>query len=336
MMPLRYSVCLGSTLFCALGCVMGGTAVLVPLLYVLGGCVWFDTLGAPSAASPTRAGTGTYWVVLAALLHLAMLVLFLWTLGHGTLSGGWCFAAAVAVGMHSGLMGIVPAHELIHRRHRWLRALGVMALLPLGYAHFYVEHVHGHHRWVGTPRDPATARRGESLYAFILRTVPGQWKSAFRLEQEQQRKKGRRPAFNRILWFAGIQLAGFAGLWLWLGTLYTLCFLLQALVAIFLLEYVNYIEHYGLERQSGQKVEACHSWQTNTAFTRQALFELGRHADHHLRASRPFPQLESHAHAPELPGGYFRMFWVALVPGLWRKQVDPLLPKPIQNIKQTQ
>lgn len=333
---MRYSLCLGSTLFCALGCIVGGAATLVPLVYILLLCVWFDTLGTPSAASPEKAGKGTFWVVLAALLHLAMLVLFVCSLWQGTLVGVWGVAAAVAVGIHSGLMGIVPAHELIHRSQAPLQALGIAALLPIGYAHFFVEHIHGHHRWVGTPRDPATARKGESLYAFMLRTIPGQLKSAFSFEQQRLKRSQHTWMRNRVLAFLLLQTGGLVVLLFILGFWMTLVYLTQAAVAIFLLEYVNYIEHYGLVRAEGDRVQARHSWQTNAAFTRRALFELGRHADHHLRASRPFPQLESHAHAPELPGGYFRMFWVALVPHLWRKRVDHLVPPPSQGILQTQ
>ncbi len=46
----------------------------------------------------------------------------------------------------------------------------------------YTEHLRGHHVRVGTPDDPATARFGEAYEPFFRRTVPAQFRSAWRLE----------------------------------------------------------------------------------------------------------------------------------------------------------
>lgn len=81
-------------------------------------------------------------------------------------------------------------------------------------------------------------------------------------------------------------------------------FLLQALIAIRLLEAVNYFEHWGLERPT-RRVRTIDSWDTDSWFTLYTLVGLSRHADHHAHASRPFQQLRYFEESPKLPYGYF-------------------------------
>ena len=81
-------------------------------------------------------------------------------------------------------------------------------------------------------------------------------------------------------------------------------FLLQALIAIRLLEAVNYFEHWGLARTT-RRVRTVDSWDTDSWFTLYTLVGLSRHADHHAHASRPFQQLRYFEDSPKLPYGYF-------------------------------
>src|SRR5262249_29469806 len=92
------------------------------------------------------------------------------------------FAAMIVVGSASAYSGIVVAHELIHRPRTMPRTFGRLILATVLYEHFYTEHIRGHHVRVGTREDPATARFGESFHRFYLRTVPAQFRSAWRLE----------------------------------------------------------------------------------------------------------------------------------------------------------
>jgi hypothetical protein len=80
-------------------------------------------------------------------------------------------------------------------------------------------------------------------------------------------------------------------------------FLLQAFLAIRLLEVVNYFEHWGLQRKS-QRVRPQDSWDTHSRFTYYGLTGLSRHADHHAYPSRPYQQLRVWEEAPILPTGY--------------------------------
>ena len=51
------------------------------------------------------------------------------------------------------------------------------------YSHFFIEHIKGHHKHVGTPLDPATAKLGEALYPFVWRSFIGSYKSVWDYEK---------------------------------------------------------------------------------------------------------------------------------------------------------
>jgi len=184
------------------------------------------------------------------------------------------------------------------------------------YEHFYTEHVRGHHVRVGTPADPATARFGETFARFYLRTVPAQFRSAWRLETKRLGDEDMGLLDPRLLrsrvvhglvaeWalaFAILAVAGSAAF---------VVFLLQALFASRALEVVNYFEHWGLLRASS-RVRPVDSWDTHSRFTYYALTGLTRHADHHAHAARPYQQLRVHEDAPVLPRGYIALFPLVL------------------------
>jgi alkane 1-monooxygenase len=106
---------------------------------------------------------------------------------------------------------------------------------------------------------------------------------------------------------------GWAGVW---------PFLLAALIGILLLETVNYIEHYGLQRRlqdNGRYERAMpqHSWNSDHVLGRLLLFELSRHSDHHYMASRKYQILRHHGESPQLPTGYPGSMILAMLPPLW-------------------
>lgn len=58
------------------------------------------------------------------------------------------------------------------------------------YGHFCIEHVHGHHIHVGTPRDPVSAREGESFYRFYPRALLGSLVSASGIVRRRLERRG--------------------------------------------------------------------------------------------------------------------------------------------------
>jgi alkane 1-monooxygenase len=93
-------------------------------------------------------------------------------------------------------------------------------------------------------------------------------------------------------------------------------------MGILLLETVNYIEHYGLQRKATgpghyERAQPAHSWNSDHVIGRIFLFELSRHSDHHYIASRKYQLLRHHDDAPQMPTGYPGMMILALLPPAW-------------------
>ncbi len=219
------------------------------------------------------------------------------------------FVGLALVGINSGYSGFVVAHELIHRASSSMQQLGRLMLVSVLYEHFYTEHVRGHHARVGTGEDPATARFGEWSGEFFLRTVPAQFRSAWRLEAKRLGDADMpwwdpRLVRSRVVHGLALEWGIALAILVALGPGAFAIFVLQAFVAIRLLEAVNYFEHWGLARTS-RRVRTIDSWDTDSWFTLYTLVGLSRHADHHAYASRPFQQLRYFEESPKLPYGYF-------------------------------
>jgi alkane 1-monooxygenase len=222
---------------------------------------------------------------------------------------------AVAVGLYTGGLGITVAHELCHKKEKLPRFIADLVLASVCYQHFAIEHVRGHHFQVATIEDPASSRKNESAYPFLLRTISGTFRHALQLD-----KSGVMKGIGLALIFAGsafvfdVKAGAF--------------FIIQSMVAIVLLELVNYVEHYGLSRkklENGryEKVLPIHSWNSAHKFSNLMLFNLQRHSDHHASAHLPYTVLKHQETAPQLPTGYPGMIMLALVPPLWFKVMNP-------------
>lgn len=236
---------------------------------------------------------------------------------------------AIIIGEYGGFVGIVTAHELMHRRSEAKRQLAFLLMALEAYSFFCIEHVHGHHRRVATPDDPATARAGQSLYAFLPRTIFGSFRSAWVLERERLARKDLSfwSIHNRLLRWKFFTVAFILAIVILLGPMSLLLFGIQALFAIFALETINYIEHYGLLRArradgSYESVRPTHSWNSNHILTNVSLFNLGRHSDHHHQSSRAYYTLRHYDEAPQLPYGYSAMVILAMFPPLWFRVMD--------------
>lgn len=248
----------------------------------------------------------------------------------------------ISLGLVLGSNGINVAHELGHRTHRWAHFSAWSLLLPNGYLHFFVEHNYGHHRWVATKHDPATARLNENVYAFWWRSIRDSYLSAWRIQHQQLQKKQQLfwSRKNLMLWFTISQLIYLFSLWTLLPGLAALGITLAGLVGLSLLEVINYIEHYGLLRQPitpgrFERMRACHSWNADYLAGRIMLYELTLHSDHHYLARKPYQTLESHEDAPILPFGYPAAMLCSLIPPLWFQTINPRVPRQIHPSSST-
>ncbi len=237
---------------------------------------------------------------------------------------------ALSLGVIAGGIGITVAHELMHKPKKLDQTLSKVLLSLVCYGHFFIEHIRGHHVNVATPKDPATARMDESLYRFLPRTLVGSFKSAWALEQKRLRHKGLSLwcRQNQFYWIIGAPVVISLVLLLLFNIKAVMFYWLQSIVAILMLEIVNYVEHYGLAREklaNGQyeRVSPKHSWNANHWLTNSLLFHLQRHSDHHTHTTRPYQVLRHLKESPQLPVGYPGMILLALLPPLWFKMMNP-------------
>ena len=292
-----------------------------------------DRSNPPDAVMPELDADPYYRVIawmMVPLLWIAF-VFAAWFVARHTLPWHGVLAVTIATGVVGGFC-INIGHELGHKRGAFERWLAKLVLAPTGYGHFHVEHNRGHHRDVATPDDPASSRMGESIYAFVVREIPGAWRRAWRLERERMQGLGRSrfSLHNDIVQTSLITLALWTTLIAWLG-IGVLPFLIAASFwANFQLTSANYIEHYGIARKRlpNGRYEPCkpeHSWNSNHLVSNWALFHLQRHSDHHANATRRYQCLRHFDEAPQLPTGYFGMFLLSYVPPLWFRVMDPRL-----------
>jgi alkane 1-monooxygenase len=283
--------------------------VAIPFVAALVAAIALDASAGPRRAAP-RAGPrwafdGVLYAAAALqLANVAGLALAAARMGAVDLATG-----ILLVGTSSGYSAIVVAHELVHRPERHFRALGRVLLGTVLYDHFATEHVRGHHKRVGTAEDPATARYGERLWPFVVRAVPGQLASAWRLESRrlgdpQMRLADPRQRANRVLHGLLLEWSALGLATALLGPVAGLALGLQAMLAILLLETVNYVEHWGI-RRAGARPTTVDAWDAESWFTYYTLVGLSRHADHHANAARPWHALRHFDESPKMPWGYW-------------------------------
>lgn len=317
-----YQIALGLPLVVSYG--------LMPLLdYLIGE----DENNPPEAAVPRLEEDRYYrWLTWATVpLHFVALIGCAWWVGTHALAWWAVLLFAYVAGADSGL-GINTGHELGHKRTLIEQWLARLVLAVPAYGHFTVEHGRGHHRFVSTPEDHASARMGESIYRFALRELPGGIRRAWQLEAQRLalEKRSAWSVHNTMLQSYAVTALLQLGLIVAFGWVMLPFLAVHNMVAWWQLTSANYVEHYGLlrERMANGKYEVPlphHSWNTNHLITNLALFHLQRHSDHHAYPSRRYQSLRHFEDLPQLPSGYFGMFTLAYFPALWFKVMDPRL-----------
>ena len=288
---------MGSTIYLALG--------LYPIL---------DYISGTSSEVPSFNSRRPFDVIVhihGFLVPVVILVLF-WKILTSPVDS-FFILGVISVGFSSGASGIITAHELGHRKPKsfswWLARLD---LLCVNYLHFTVEHNHTHHKHWARPIDPTSAPIGRNVYFHFLRTIPLQIKGAYKA----------RPKDVRISFL--VEAVLLMSLFL-ISEIILLAFIGQAVIAVFLLEFVNYLQHYGLSRGMDERANASHAWESRHRWSRWTLMELPLHPSHHLKSSTPYQDLSVHDESPQLPNGYYIMFWTALIPPLFHRRMKKAL-----------
>lgn len=287
----------------------------------------------PPEAAVARLEADRYYRILTYLtvpVHYASLIVSAWWVATQPMAWWEVVMLALSLGIVNGL-ALNTGHELGHKKAAFERWMAKIVLAVVGYGHFFIEHNKGHHRDVATPEDPATSRMGEGIYKFSLREIPGAFKRAWNLEKVRLERvgKGVWSLDNEIIPPLLITVALYTSLLLVFGPDPKLLVFLPIQMAFgwWQLTSANYIEHYGLLREKMadgryERAQPRHSWNSNRIASNLILFHLQRHSDHHAHPTRRYQSLRDFPSLPELPTGYPGMFFMAMIPPLFRSVMD--------------
>lgn len=219
------------------------------------------------------------------------------------------------------------AHELMHRRRRFLFEASRLLFALCGDAQVVISHIHSHHTKVATNEDPTSARRGHSIYRHFIRALAGQYRDSLAFERVRLRPQPSPKKWLRHQVLMGLLMSGvpLAVVTIYVGWTAVLSWLVIMLMAKWLLESINYVQHYGLVRVPGQPIEPRHSWECQGIASTLGLYNATRHGGHHVNGNAPFWQLHFEGRAPTHPYGYMYAIALALIPALWLRYITPLL-----------
>lgn len=313
--------------------------------YFIGDAICGDDTSTPSFNHPEIL-TAQLWLALPLLALLVFVAVWTVSAGDPLGFGAWVthwsgydvlaareetalfdrVAQVLLTGLMIGIIGTITGHELTHRTWdpvsltigRWLLAFSFDTS-------FAIEHVYGHHRYVSTTLDPATAPRGRNVYFHIVASTIKGNVSAWKIERERLEKKrlGLMSWHNAVIRGQLMSLLLVTAAWAMGGWQAALFLSMCALAGKATLEAVNYMEHYGIVRNPETPVQPRHSWNTNRRISSWTMFNLTRHSHHHAQGEVAYQDLKPMPEAPMMINGYLTTMVVALIPPLWHALMTP-------------
>lgn len=320
-----------------------GLILIVPLLPALGyhhGTAWLTPAvvfivfpiagllsGNDKSSAPARIGTMAWLKNYLYVLPLAFVPIWIGSLAWGASLlasnpfsgwqiGGLLFSLAI-----TSAFATCVAHELQHRLGGLDRAVARAVMAICGYGHLLLEH-HHHHATVGDCDIGGTPRKGEASYHFVVRNVIQGSINGWSAECRRLEFRGQVWWQNRIIQDYSIALGVAVAFWVAWGGWGLAVFTSQALFAIFAIEMITYIQHYGVTREADERIGSQHAWAHNCWLTNCITLNITHHSEHHMNPVKPYYELRSDPLAPHLPACYFVMFIAALFPPIWRWVMD--------------
>lgn len=264
---------------------------------------------------------------LHAPLMVALVAAAAWRVHEGVTAGPPLgVSGVVGIVVTLAWLGVLPnipvIHELLHRHRPLDRFLAFFLSASIGDPLRRLAHLRGHHVQLGLADDPDTARRGETIYAFILRAAVGASREAFRSEQVRLARRGRSVWSWRsdVVRSLALTVAVLGAVGLAAGVAAMGVVALGFGLARLLLESFNYLQHYGIVRVPGTPHERRHTWSHLSPVVRSVAFEITNHAHHHMHPTVPFHALVPDPSAPQMPSAML-CFLAALIPPLWERHI---------------
>jgi len=317
-----------------LGLLLGGwwvVAAALSMTVVVGGLDLLVRIALPATPEEVEFPAGPTLSVAIGVAQLGLICLAV-----ACLAGPGLTFAGKAVLLYTstlwiGQVGNSNAHELIHRPQTWLRRFGTLLFVSVLYGHHASAHPKVHHRHVATPNDPATARLGESVYAYF----PRAWIGGFRAGRAAERRllESRYGAawwkHDPYLFYAGGAVVFPAAALILFGPAGLLWYIVLSALSQMQLLISDYVQHYGLTRSirddgKPEPVGPAHSWNAPHWYSGAMMLQAPRHSDHHAHPARPFNHLSlpPKSEAPRLPYSLPIMGAIAMLPTLWRRVMD--------------
>ena len=215
-----------------------------------------------------------------------------------------------------GALASVHGHEFMHRDCQHSRRAADIAFAMLGYGHYTISH-HLHHAKPGMQEFGSAPSRGTSVWRHLPVSIANGFSAAWRSEK---RKNGMHPLHNRVirqtLLAAGVA-AGFGALW---GIRGLILYVGQAMIAVFFIEVVGYIQHYGLRHNESDPFTLDLAWDSDYWLSNRLLINNPMHAMHHRKPMVAYTSLKPIS--AMLPSSYLILIWAALIPPLWFAVMD--------------
>lgn len=327
---LRYFVVPLTTATGIVGFLLGGQYVWLgvatfPLFLIL-------DIVLPSDLRPRRGNMGRLADIplhLQLPLMIGLYAAFAWSVRAGInpvvgeAGAGWQLAGSIATLAWLSAVPTLPvAHEFMHRRHWFPRAVAKCLSAFYGDPNRDVAHVVTHHVHLNTPKDSDTPRRGQTIYSFVFQATWGAYKDTFEKQRDILVRQGYSPwSWRNAMWLL-LVLVGTIPLFtgLYAGWAAALTALAAVFIAKLALEGFNYFQHYGLVRVEGTAIELHHAWNHLGMVARPLGCEITNHINHHLDGHIPFYELKPEPQAPQMPS-LFLCFVCGLVPPVWHRLI---------------
>lgn len=325
---LRYYLVPAMTLTGVVGFVLGGEFVWLgfgtfPVLLLL-------DIALPSDRKMRARGisfAANFAIYLQLPLLIGLYLAFANSVNSGTdpiLDGqaaGWQIAGSIAsLAWLSAVPTLPVAHELMHRRHWFPRAVAKGLSAFYGDPNRDIAHIVTHHVHLDTGKDSDTPLRGQTIYSFVLSATWGSYKDTWEKQAEILSRLGHsKGSWRNAMWLQLVLVGAIIAVMTVLaGPIAGLVTVAAMFFAKMLVEGFNYFQHYGLLRIEGEPIAKHHAWNHLGMIVRPIGVEITNHINHHLDGHTPFYELQPEPEAPQMPS-LFLCFLCGLVPPVWHR-----------------
>ena len=233
----------------------------------------------------------------------------------------------LSFGLFLGMISMANGHELIHRTSRLPNTMGRLIFTTLSFGHHVSSHLLIHHLYAASPKDPCTAKLGQSFYKFLEVAWTRSFTKGLAAENKRRKTKSGKKGPHPYLFYVIGSLLSVLACYLWLGLAGIIAYLTISAFAASQLLLTDYIQHYGLSRSSLKtgKLEPIgpnHSWDAPFFLSSRLTLNAPMHSEHHTHPSKPYYELITSDDRPTLPYPIPIMAMIALVPPIWFKIMD--------------